>query len=309
MGPDMTAIGKLRNVSPREAWTHEALDFTPWLCENLGLLGEEIGIELEYESRETAVGSYFADIVARCPQDDRVVLIENQLERGNHQHLGQLMTYIAGTDAEIIVWIATDFSEPHLAAIKWLNEHTVAPFAFFAVRLRVLRIDDSNPAPMFEVLERPNTWERQMHAEQRERRSQSPRAAERLAYWELVLERMPEFEARGVIPNGSSSQWLTPDGVSNIVISIYMAVEGVGVFLRGRRGTTAAEILEAFSPHAQRFSEMVGGNVSVPTETAHPACNFKVDMTDRANWDAAVSWQLETAQKWLRAASEIFGDT
>ena len=120
MGPDMTGIGKLRNVSPREAWTHEALDFTPWLCENLALLGEEIGIELEYESRETAVGSYFADIVARCPQDDRVVLIENQLERGNHQHLGQLMTYIAGTDAEIIVWIATDFSEPHLAAINQL---------------------------------------------------------------------------------------------------------------------------------------------------------------------------------------------
>lgn len=302
----MTKIGVLRDVSPRDAWSHEAMDFTPWLADNLSILGQELGIQLEFESKETSVGGYFADIVARCPQDDRVVLIENQLEKSNHGHLGQLMTYIAGTDAQIIVWIATDFSEPHLAALKWLNEHTVDPFAFFAVRLRVVRIGESDPAPMFEVLERPNNWERQMHAVQRESRSQSPRAAQRQAYWMKLISICPELERYGITLNGSSSQWLEPDGVSDLVISIYLAVDGVGLFLRGPRGSTPADILQRFEGVSDRFKELVGGEMKEATASSHPVCFMKTDTTDPANWEKAALWQSEKAKVWLKATSEVF---
>ena len=101
----MSIIGNLRTVPPRDAWAHEALDFTPWLAEHLSTLGEEIGIQLEFESTEKTVGGYFADIVASCPTDGKIVLIENQLEKSDHGHLGQVMTYLAG--AGIIMLLIT----------------------------------------------------------------------------------------------------------------------------------------------------------------------------------------------------------
>lgn len=302
----VNSIGVLTSVSPREAWSHEATDFTPWLAENLAVLGEELGIQLEFESKETRVGSFFADIVARCPQDDRVVLIENQLEKSDHGHLGQLMTYLAGTDAKIIVWIATDFSEPHLAALKWLNEHTADPFAFFAVRLRVVRIGDSDPAPMFEVVERPNCWERQMNAVQRASRSQSSRASQRQAYWNELVSTCPELEKRGVRVNGSASQWLQPNNVSGLVVSIYLAVDGVGLFVRGPRGSSTVDVFGRLEASSGRFREFVGDDLIDGTDTSYPSCFMKVDTTDPANWDKAMNWHCEKAMKWLQALSEIF---
>ena len=304
----MNNIGLLRDISPRDAWSHEAMDFTPWLAENLAALSEELGIQLEFESKETSVGGYFADIVARCPQDGRIVLIENQLEKSNHGHLGQVMTYLAGTDAQIIVWIATNFSEPHLAALKWLNKHTVDPFAFFAVRLRVVRIGESNPAPLFEVLERPNNWERQMQAVQRESRSRSPRASQRQAYWSKLVSICPQLEKRGIALNGSSSQWLVPDDVSGLVISVYLAIDGVGLFLRGPRGSTPADILERFEAVSDRFKELVGGEMEDATASSHPVCFLKIDTTDPANWEEAALWQCEKARVWLQATSDVFAD-
>lgn len=218
------------------------------------------------------------------------------------------MTYIAGTDAQIIIWIATNFSEPHLAALKWLNEHTVDPFAFFAVRLRVVCIGESDPAPMFEVLERPNNWERQMHAAQRESRSQSPRASQRKAYWSKLVSICPELEKRGITLNGSSSQWLVPDDVSDLVISIYFAIDGVGLALRGLRGRTSADILERFEVMSDRFKELVGGEMTDATASSHPGYFIKIDTTDPANWENAALWHCEKARMWLQATSEVFAD-
>ena len=155
-------LASLENVALREAWDHEALSFTPWLAENLDKLGSEIGLRLELEGREVAVDEFSADILARNPMDDSLVLIENQLEVANHTHLGQVLTYLAGLDANVVIWVAAEFRDAHLSAINWLNEHTVEPFAFFAVRVSVVRIGDSPLAPIFEVLARPNEWERRL---------------------------------------------------------------------------------------------------------------------------------------------------
>ena len=156
----ISELGTLESDDLRKAWEHEAHDFTPWLAQNLDRLGAELGVELELEGTEIQVGPYRADIVARDPTDDSTVLIENQLEPANLQHLGQVLAYLAGLRAETVVWIAKSFDQAHLSAIRWLNDRTDDPYAFFAVRVRVVKIGESPLAPVFDVLEQPNDWDR-----------------------------------------------------------------------------------------------------------------------------------------------------
>lgn len=153
-------LGKLERVDLRTAWPHEALNFTKWLAEdeNLSLLGDALGLELQCEAVEKAVDSFSADILAKDVITDRWVLIENQLELTDHSHLGQILTYAAGLEAETIIWIAREFREPHRAAIDYLNRITAAEFNFFGVQIELYRIADSALAPRFNVLAKPNDW-------------------------------------------------------------------------------------------------------------------------------------------------------
>jgi hypothetical protein len=155
-------LGRLQKVDLREAWTTEWSDFTPWLAqeENLKLLGEAIGIELELESQEKDVGPFRADILCKDTATDDWVLIENQLERTDHAHLGQLMTYAAGLDAVTIVWIAERFTEEHRAALDWLNERTDEKIHLFGLEIELWRIGDSPIAPKFNIISQPNEWSR-----------------------------------------------------------------------------------------------------------------------------------------------------
>lgn len=126
MNLDMTEIGQLVDVRPRSAWQHEAHDFTPWLAENLDQLGAAIGLVIEPEGTEIAVGAFSADLLARDVSGRRV-LVENQLETTDHGHLGQIMTYLSGLEAEIVVWIATEFRDQHVSALDWLmNIHQMS---------------------------------------------------------------------------------------------------------------------------------------------------------------------------------------
>ena len=153
-------LGRIEQVSLREIWKHEATNFTKWLAkpENLDLLSEEIDIELSLIDTEYNVGRFNVDIFAEEPSADRKVIIENQLERTDHDHLGKLITYASGLDAEIIVWIVKDVLEEHQQAIDWLNENTDEKINFFAIKMEVWKIGDSAPAPKFHIISRPNNW-------------------------------------------------------------------------------------------------------------------------------------------------------
>ena len=141
-----------RSIYAGRGLTRRAALRRGWL-DNLDKLAEVIGIPLDLESREVDVGRFPADLLARNPQDGSLVLIENQLEGSDHSHLGQVLTYLAGLEAKTIIWIAREFDDAHRSAVNWLNEHTTDPFAFFAVRLKVVRIGDSPLAPVFEIVE------------------------------------------------------------------------------------------------------------------------------------------------------------
>ena len=154
------ALGSLKRIGLREVWESESGDFTPWLAQegNIKLLGKTIGIELEVESQEKAVGPFSADILCKDTTDDSWVLIENQLERTDHTHLGQLMTYAAGLEAVSIIWIAERFTDEHRATLDWLNEVTEENINFFGLEIELWQIGDSSIAPKFNIVCKPNDW-------------------------------------------------------------------------------------------------------------------------------------------------------
>ena len=160
MSPTIASLSRLVRVDVKEVWKHEAEDFTPWLAEddNLRLLGETLGMELELEAVEVGVGNFSADIVASDTADGSKVVIENQLQRTDHSHLGQILTYAAGLHALKVVWIAERFTDEHRAALEWLNENTRADIRFFGLEIEVWKIADSPPAPKFNIVARPNDW-------------------------------------------------------------------------------------------------------------------------------------------------------
>lgn len=159
-------LGKVERINVRTAWPNEAAHFTPWLASEQGmeLLQEALGIEMEVEATEKFVGPFKADILAKRTDttDDHWVLIENQLEKTDHRHLGQLLTYAAGLKAATIVWVAERFEEEHRAALDWLNEITSETFAFYGLEIELWKIQDSPPAPMFNIIAEPNEWTREV---------------------------------------------------------------------------------------------------------------------------------------------------
>ena len=160
----MTAVvlGRLNRVELRNIWISESSDFTPWLAreENLSVLSEALGIDLELEAQEKAVGPFRADILCKDIGTDAWVLIENQLERTDHSHLGQLLTYASGLEAVTIVWIAARFTEEHRSTLDWLNKITDERFRFFGLEVELWRIGDSPAAPKFNIIAKPNDWSR-----------------------------------------------------------------------------------------------------------------------------------------------------
>ena len=160
----MNPLGTLESVYIRDVWQGESLHFTPWLAqlENLERLGVALSMALQPVGTETPVGPFYADIVCTNLNDGSTVLIENQLERTDHKHLGQIFTYAAGLDAVTIIWISPQFTEEHRAAIDWLNRITLDNFSFFGVEIELWRIGNSPPAPKFNIVAKPNDWTRAM---------------------------------------------------------------------------------------------------------------------------------------------------
>lgn len=160
------SLGRLERVDVREVWIREAEDFTPWLAkeENIALLGDAIALNLEVEAQEKDVGPFRADILCKDTATENWVLIENQLERTDHTHLGQLLTYAAGLQAVTIVWVARAFTEEHRATLDWLNEITDDRFNFFGLEIELWRIGDSPVAPKFNIVCKPNDWSKAVAA-------------------------------------------------------------------------------------------------------------------------------------------------
>lgn len=195
------AIGKLEEVDIRELWKHEQYDFSEWLSkkENIENLNDILGLTLVDISKETYVGSYRCDLFAKDETTGIKVIIENQLEMSNHDHLGKIITYASGLDAKVVVWIVKEAREEHRSAIEWLNNNTNSNINFFLIEIHAYKIGNSDNAPMFQVIEQPNDFiknNKSINSNDTMNKSQS----QRLEFWNqfnnVLIERGKPFNVR-----------------------------------------------------------------------------------------------------------------
>ena len=213
----MTTKIKLSTITPvelRDCWQSESSDFTPWLAqeENMKLLAEAINIdELEVIAQEEYVGPYRADILCKEPGTEKFVLIENQLEKTDHTHLGQIMTYAAGLDAVTIIWIAQLFTEEHRAAIDWLNNITDKEFNFYGIEIKLIKIDDSCAAPVFNVIAKPNDSSKSARSASSQKSIDDKTDTEKFRYefWLSFIEYMNDNPSKLFRPQrASDNHWM-----------------------------------------------------------------------------------------------------
>ena len=194
-------IGKLKEVDIRELWKHEQYDFSDWLSkkDNIENLNEILGLTLVDISKETYVGAYRCDLFAKDETTGTKVIIENQLEISNHDHLGKIITYASGLDAKVVVWIVKEAREEHRSAIEWLNNNTNNKVGFFLIEIHAYKIGDSDPAPMFQIVEQPNDFIKNNKSFSKDE-SMNKSQSQRLEFWnqfnDVVIERGKPFNVR-----------------------------------------------------------------------------------------------------------------
>jgi hypothetical protein len=308
-------LGRLKKVELRDAWLSESGDFTPWLAQedNLKLLGETIGIELELESQEKDVGPFRADILCKDTTTNDWVLIENQLERTDHTHLGQLLTYAAGLNAVTIVWIAERFTEEHRATLDWLNERTDEKINLFGLEIELWRIGDSQIAPKFNIISQPNDWSRTVQEAASGNGEVSEHKQKQLKFWTAFKQYM---EAKGSLircQKPSPHHWLNHAiGRSGIhlasIVSLWNSETGV-------KGPEIREELYLDGPNAkQEFALLEKTKDSIEAALGFPlvwhnpenkaACRIytrqDADFLNEALWPEQFEWlrqHLETMHK------------
>ncbi len=185
-------LGTIEKVSIRQVWPTEDGHFTPWLGENLDKLGAELGRDLEVAETEAEVGPFKLDVRARDTSTDGQVVIENQFGQTDHTHLGQLLTYAGGFDAQAVVWIAESFRDEHRQALDFLNLRTGENTQFFGVEIELWRIGKSDPAPHFKLVAFPNEWRNQTATATGATAGVSPRGKRYQSFFQALIDMLRE---------------------------------------------------------------------------------------------------------------------
>jgi hypothetical protein len=311
MEQQQLTISRLVRVNLREVWEREDIHFTQWLAqeENIRLLGETLGLELIVQSSEQAVGPFRADILCKDAVDDSMVLIENQLERTDHKHLGQLMTYAAGLDTATIIWVAQAFTEEHRAALDWLNRITEERFNFFGVEVELWRIADSPVAPKFNIIAKPNHWSKVV------RRQSVNGETSSTSWWEMDLL---GFWTRFKKYLEENSRLIKPY-TARADIRFNVASPAAGYYLRAVRMQYNYEtndyskgelrvVLEAVSESAQlkfaalqsapeRFDNLFGGTLKWKAEERKLFLSQTIDIHDEEDYPRQFKWLMENLER------------
>ena len=302
-------LGKITRITDlRSIWPHEANDFTKWLADehNLAKLGEEIGIELELEERESSVGNFNVDLYAKEEGTGRKVIIENQLEETDHDHLGKLITYASGKGAEVVVWVVKRARDEHRQAIEWLNQHTDTDLGFFLVEIELWQIDDSAIAPKFSVIERPNDWGKQMKSVAGLNNTEQIQ----LAFWQKFNDKMnasPDFTKHFKTRKAQPQNWYDVSVGSSeyhlcFTASIQKKHMSCGIYIPDNK-----DLFHLFEAHKAEFEAQFGKGIEWGEASKATRINiFKsFDVSDQEQWTTAYAWYLENAIKFKLIAKSI----
>ena len=313
---ELPQLGRLVDVDLREVWASEPYAFTPWLAspENLQFLADSLELPgLELVRTEHPVDSFSADIVCKVIGTDHYVLIENQLERTDHIHLGQLLTYAPKFDARAVVWVAKQFTEAHRAALDWLNRITSDNYGFFGVEVRAVRIGNSAPAPLFDIVSSPNDWTKPRSMPANNATSVARENTENIAFWEMLdvaLDEHGKIRRRVRKQVKGQNLWipLTRDGSVYVVCYRSLGQKPcVGVYL-GIYGDNRHVYWDA-SQQLIRLGDQTFSSVlrmeTNSTGTVHKAISEPLYADPSVqNWQLQVDWMVEEINKF----SLIFGD-
>lgn len=303
------SLGQLINVDVRNQWPHEAANFTPWLAheKNIAELGKSLGLELETERVEVAVGPYSADILARDSTGDYVV-VENQLTKTDHDHLGKSITYASVLGAKSVIWVAPFFTDEHRKALDWLNDHTTDELAFFGVQIELWSIDGSKPAVRFNAVSRPAEIVRQATATKSGDLSDTRRL--QLEWWTAFRDAL---SADGGVPSGRAPRpqyWYdVPLGRTGIVLSntanTFDGRIGVRVYLRERHGGDF--VFEQLVAERHEIEDKIGTSLEWNPNSDNKDKVIGVyrdaDLSDRERWDAYLQWMVDMT----RTFRSVFG--
>lgn len=295
-------LGKLEKVKDlRSVWKHEANDFTKWLAkdENLATLGDEIGIDIELRSTEAKTGSFSTDILAVEANTDNKIIIENQLEQTNHDHLGKIITYASGHDAKIIIWIVKEAREEHRQAIDWLNEHTDEEINIFLCRIELWRIGDSAIAPKFQIVSSPNNWTKTI-----KRGIDAGLTSTKMLqynYWAKLSE-----EIDNNYPNFNSRK---PQGQHWYDLAIGTSLAFISLTINSQKKEIKSQL--AISDNKDLFDYLYNEKEDIETmigeeltwrrldnkKSSYIELSFDFDINDESNWGTAIKWHLDMASK------------
>lgn len=303
-------LGKIKKVPLRRIWKNEAFDFTPWLVDNLSELGQAVGLELEFEATEVSVGPYSADILAKDTGTDQFVVIENQLEKTNHDHLGKCLVYSSILDASAVIWIAAAFTEEHKKALDWLNDHTLEDISFFGVKVELLQIDDSAPAVQFNIQSMPNEMVRQA-TKRKEQGELTETRKLQYEFWTAFKEKLKETGKIGSLQTPRPQYWFDVSiGKSGVHLSNTFNtsenVIGVRVYITSKE---VDEWLPFFESHKERIESEIGSKL---IWNPNPENRDKViiltkhfDLSEKENWDEPIEWLVAQTIKFRYTFSKL----
>lgn len=290
-------LGQIESAELQEAWPKEDADFTPWLAraENLQMLSEALDLDLALEESEKPVGSFRADLVCLDESQNVRVVIENQLEQTDHKHLGQLLAYAAGLNAQIVIWIAREFRDEHKEAIDWLNSSTINSISAYAVEVHLWRIDGSRPAPKFEVVSRPSEWQRSNRGSEKENKYTD--------FWRRVVEQVsPEDHFKAPKPPNRTGARFPTDSETPLTLRASFSEQKrqLRVFLV-ISGPQSGELPDILLEGSGSLVEDVGESCRWGTRTRGKSSAISlykgnVDPLDSRQIDANASWIYKTLQ-------------
>ena len=296
-------LGELKSVPLREVWEKEDQHFTPWLAENIGILGDAIGMTLEVEAQEKMVGTFRADILCQDEDNGEKVLVENQVEKSNHKHLGQIITYAAGLRAKTIVWIAREFADEHRAALDWLNANTGDGLRFFALEVQLWRIGTSQPAPKFNVVVRPNDWSKNVRAS--EGGELSDVRSRYFRYWSAFVDAHGEQISLGKRAARAQSYHNFTVGRSGVKISTSIKSDGKLLQVQFRMvKKNAGEIYEPLAAQKSAIGRELAGitlHWEAPTpdkQRAYISTSKDADIADESDWKNQHKWFADMVLKF-----------
>ena len=298
-------LGKLKKVELREAWKHEATNFTQWLAqdENLTLLGDEIGFDIKLLQTEAAVGSFSVDILAEEENTGRKIIIENQLEVTNHDHLGKIITYASGYDAQIIVWVVKDAREEHRQAVDWLNEHTDENTEFYLVQIELWQIENSLYAPKFEIVSKPNDWTKAVR-NSTDTSELTDTKVRQLEFWtqfkEYAKKRQTKLRLQKCYPQHWTSISIgSSDAHISLTINSRGGVFGTELYVPGNK-----ELYQKIYAHKDEIENELSEKLEWMELPEKKASRIKAvtlgSFDDQTKWDDAFEWLLNEAEKFQR---------